>query len=65
MSLGLRALVKITDSGDVVLAVLADDSASVAEHHGGVVTRVSMNHVAFVPDGGVNGTQTQRGKGER
>lgn len=59
-----RALIEIANARDVVLAVLADDGASVAEHHGGVVTRVSMNHVAFVPDCGVNVTKTQRGTGE-
>ena len=51
MSLGLRALVKITDSGDVVLAVLADNGTSVAKHHSSVVTGVTMNEIPLVHRG--------------
>jgi hypothetical protein len=44
----LRALVKITNSRDMVLAMFADYGASVAEHHGSVVTCVTMNNVSLV-----------------
>jgi hypothetical protein len=44
----LRALVKITNSRDVVLTMLANYGTGVAEHHGSIVACVTMNNVPLV-----------------
>jgi hypothetical protein len=46
-----RALIEIANSRDVVLSVLADDGARMAEQHSGVVTRVAMDDVSLIHRG--------------